>query len=193
MAVNRPVSYNKPRRRTALLEIRRLLVDEGLSHQEIQLRLNLPARTYFTYLDLLFKEEQTAICGNHYTYQRLLNETLLLSQRYLRHARMLTEIAQDKNVDAEFRIQAHLEASELERAAHDITYLSPAYLAAHKLLPESERLMNHPSLRMSKTHTFTQNQTEHEKETEKLMMRNAIEYRTQNVKLAEEQKQQQSA
>jgi hypothetical protein len=97
-----------------------LIVEEGLSHQEIQLRLNIPARTDFNWLDLLFKTEQEAIEGNNYTYQRLWNETLILQQRYLRRARKLTEFADDKNVDAEFRIKAHELAVELERAAHDI-------------------------------------------------------------------------
>ena len=41
LGVNRPISYNKPSKRQALLGIRRLIVDEGLSHNEIQLRLNL--------------------------------------------------------------------------------------------------------------------------------------------------------
>jgi hypothetical protein len=40
--------YNKPSRRQALLEIRRLIVDEGLSHQEIQLRLDLAPATFAT-------------------------------------------------------------------------------------------------------------------------------------------------
>lgn len=149
MAANRPVSYNKPSRRQALLEIRRLIVEEGLSHNEIQLRLNIPARTYFNWLDLLFKEEQQAIQGNHYTYQRLLDETLILGQRYLHRARKLTEIADDKNIGAEQRIEAHKYASELERAAHDITYLSPSYLRAQGLLPAPKSGFD-PALRLSR-------------------------------------------
>src|SRR5215212_10769745 len=105
---HRPKTYNKPTRRQALLEIRRLIVEEGLSHNEIQLRLNIPSTTYCRYLDMLFQTEQEAIEGNNYTYQRLLNETLILNQRYLRRARKLTEIGDDKNVDAEARIEAHL-------------------------------------------------------------------------------------
>ena len=126
MEVNRPISYNKPNRRQALLEIRRLIVDEGLSHNEIQLRLNLSPSTYFRYLDVLFEAEQTAIQGDNYTYQRLLNETLILNQRYLRRARKLTDIGDDKTVDAEQRIEAHRYAAQLERAVHDISYMAPS-------------------------------------------------------------------
>jgi hypothetical protein len=93
-------------------------VEEGLSHNEIQLRLNLSPSTYFRYLDILFKAEQEAISGNAYTYQRLLNETLILNQRYLRRAKKLTAtIGDNENVNAEQRIEAHKFAAQLERAA----------------------------------------------------------------------------
>src|ERR671919_270434 len=128
-----------PRRREALLDIRRLIVEEGLSHNEIQLRLNLSPSTYFRYLDILFKAEQEAISGNHYTYQRLLNETLILNQRYLRRAKKLTAtIGDNENVDAEQRIEAHKFAAQLERAAHDMTYFAPSYLKVQGLLPPPE-------------------------------------------------------
>jgi hypothetical protein len=128
-----------PRRREALLDIRRLIVDEGLSHNEIQLRLNLSPSTYFRYLDILFKAEQEAISGNAYTYQRLLNETLILNQRYLRRARKLTAtIGDNENVDAEQRIEAYKFAAQLERAAHDMTYFAPSYLKVQGLLPPPE-------------------------------------------------------
>lgn len=116
MAANRPISYNKPNRRQALFEIRRLIIEEGLSHQEIQLRLSIPARTYFNWLDLLFKAEQEAIEGNNYTYQRLLNETLILNQRYLRRARKLTEIADDEKIQ-----EAKNEIEAAERKIAELT------------------------------------------------------------------------
>jgi hypothetical protein len=102
------------------------------------LRLNLSPSTYFRYLDLLFKAEQSAISGNHYTYQRLLNETLILNQRYLRRARKLTAIGDNENVDAEQRIEAHKFAAQLERAVHDMSYFAPSYLKVQGLLPPPE-------------------------------------------------------
>ncbi|MDQ3967247.1 MAG: hypothetical protein M3275_02490 [Thermoproteota archaeon] len=141
-----------PRRREALLDIRRLIVDEGLSHNEIQLQLNLSPSTYFRYLDILFKAEQEAISGNAYTYQRLLNETLILNQRYLRRAKKLTTtIGDNENVDAEQRIEAHRMAAQLERAAHDMTYFAPSYLKVQGLLPppEPKKENNFPTLALS--------------------------------------------
>jgi hypothetical protein len=153
LGVNRPVCYNKPNRRQALLEIRRLIVDEGLSHNEIQLRLNLSPSTYFRYLDILFKAEQEAISGNNYTYQRLLNETLILNQRYLHRARKLTEIGDDEKVDVEQRIEAHKFAAQLERAVHDMSYIGPSYLRVQGLLPNPKDGSSHPALAMSQIDT----------------------------------------
>ena len=181
MGVNRPLAYNKPNRRQALLEIRRMIVEEGLSHNEIQLRLNLPSTTYFRYLDLLFKEEQEAITGNNYTYQRLLNESLILNQRYLRRARMLTSIAEDKNVDAEQRIAAHEMAAHLERAVHDMTYYSPSYLRTQGLLPHLPPASNcDMSLPMS--HVGKKSDKDEEMyEYEKQVFEAAGDYRRQNI------------
>jgi hypothetical protein len=127
--------YHKPARNRALLEIRRLLVDHGYSHQQIMIELNLPPTTYFRYLNLLFEAEQQAIAGNNRTYETLLTETLLLQQRYLAVANRLTAIGDDKNLPAGDRIEAHIQASYLMRACHDFSYLAPSFLARQKLIP----------------------------------------------------------
>jgi len=181
----RPKSYNKPRKRQALLEIRRLIVEEGLSHNEIQLRLNLPPATYFRYLDMLFRTEQEAIQGNNYTYQRLLDETLILYQRYLRRARKLTQIADDEKVDAEQRIAAHNAAAEYERAAHDMTYIAPSYLRAQGLLPEPEK--NYPALSMSRVNMAKDSEEEDPSEKERIKL--SGEYRRQNIMQHKQQQQ----
>lgn len=148
---HRHFSYNKPNRRQALLEIRRLIVDDGLSHNEIQFRLNLSPSTYFRYLDTLFKAEQEAISGNNYTYQRLLNETLILNQRYLRRARKLTAVGDDEKINPTQRIELPRFAAQLERAFHDMSYIGPSYLRVQGLLPEPKD--SHPSLIMSQIDT----------------------------------------
>jgi hypothetical protein len=184
----RPKSYNKPRKRQALLEIRRLIVEEGLSHNEIQLRLNLPPATYFRYLDMLFRTEQEAIEGNNYTYQRLLNETLILNQRYLRRARRLEKLADDTSIDGETRRQAELDAAELERAVHDMTYTAPSYLRAQGLLPEPKK--HYPTLAMSRINKADEKCEEKDpSEVERIKL--AGEFRRQNI-IQQQQQQQQS-
>ena len=82
---------------------------------------------------------QKRLSGNAYTYQRLLNETLILNQRYLHRAKKLTAtIGDNENVNAEQRIEAHKFAAQLERAAHDMTYFAPSYLKIQGLLPPPE-------------------------------------------------------
>jgi hypothetical protein len=180
LRVKRPNShhYNKPSRRQALLAIRHLIVEEGLSHNEIQLRLNIPAATYFRYLDMLFEAEQAAIEGNNYTAQRLVNESMILYQRYIEGARIFKEIAMDKTVDAEQRIAALDKALDYQRAAHDITYYSPSYLRVQGLtLPEPKK--NYPALSMSR-----QNWDEKFEETdpsEEARIKLAGEVRRQNI------------
>jgi hypothetical protein len=186
LVVKQPLtlSYNMPRRRQALLEIRRLIVDEGLSHSEIQLRLNLSPSTYFRYLDILFKAEQEAISGNNYTYQRLLNETLILTQRYLRRARKLTEIGDDEKVDAEQRIEAHKFAAELERASHDMSYMAPSYLGSQGLLPDPKT--GHPALTMS---AIDADDFEEQDPSERERMEAAGEYRRRQQQLQQHQQE----
>ena len=178
--------YNMPRRREALLDIRRLIVDEGLSHNEIQLQLNLSPYTYFRYLDLLFKAEQEAISGNAYTYQRLLNETLILNQRYLRRAKKLTAtIGDNENVDAEQRIEAHKFAAQLERAAHDMTYFAPSYLKVQRLLPppEPKKGNDFPALGLSAI------EDEEKDPLERQRMKDVGEYRRRQRRLQHHQQQ----
>ena len=179
-----------PRRREALLEIRHFIVDEGLSHNEIQLRLSLSPSTYFRYLDRLFKAEQEAISGNAYTYQRLLNETLILNQRYLRRAKKLTAtIGDNENVDAEQRIEAHKFATELERAAHDMTYFAPSYLKVQGLLPppEPKKENEFPALALSAI------EADEEKDpSERQRMKDVGEYRRRQQRRLQHHQQQES-
>ena len=149
-------------------------MEEGLSHNEIQLRLNLSSSTYFRYLDLLFKAEHEAIVGNNYTYQRLLCESLIFNQRYLRRARKLTAIGDDKTVDPEQRIEAHKLAAELERAVHDMSYMAPSYVRKQGLLPEPKTI--YPALTMSRIEDEEQDPSEGER------MEVAGEFRRQHQK-----------
>jgi hypothetical protein len=176
-----------PRRREALFDIRRLIVDEGLSHNEIQLRLNLSPSTYFRYLDILFKAEQETISGNNYTYQRLLNETLILNQRYLRRAKKLTAIGEDENVNAEQRIEAHKFAAQLERAAHDMTYFAPSYLKVQGLLPppEPKKGNDFPALGLSAV------EDEERDPLEKQRMKDVGEYRRRRQRRLQHQQKEQ--
>ena len=134
--------YNIESRRDALVAIRHLLIENGMSHTEIQLRLGIAPATYFRYLDMLFETEAKSIRGDYFTYQRLLDEVLILNQRFLRRARKLTEIGDDKNVDPEWRIEAHSQAAQLERAVCNMTFHGPSYLKTQGVLPELSSILD---------------------------------------------------
>jgi hypothetical protein len=128
----------------------------------------------------LFKAEQEVISGNAYTHQRLLNETLILNQRYLRRAKKLTAtIGDNENVDAEQRIEAHKFAAQLERAAHDMTYFAPSYLKVQRLLPppEPKKGNDFPALGLSAI------EDEEKDPLERQRMKDVGEYRRRRLQL----------
>ena len=57
-------------------------------------------------------------------------------------------MADDRTIDAEVRYKAEVQAAELERAVHDMTYMAPSYLARQGLLPGPKK--HDPSLRMTR-------------------------------------------
>jgi hypothetical protein len=127
-------SYNLPRRREALLEIQRLIVEEGLSHDEIQIKLNLPSSTYFRYLDILLRSER-AIVAKDITSKHLLNEILILRKKYLRRRNKVDKIADDGAVDAEAHIKAHHLGAELDKATLNLFFEAPTYLVNQRKIP----------------------------------------------------------
>ena len=177
--------YNKPARNKALLEIRRLLVDHGYSHSQIMAELNIPPTTYWRWINILFEAEQEAITGNNYTYQRLLSETLLLQERYLAVARKLQMIGDDKDVPAERRIEAYMQASNLIRSTHDIAYFAPSYLARQGLIPVSPN-GKEENLSFTRIHREYVNQDRDEYEHQRLQA--ASEYRQKKMITTTEQK-----
>jgi len=181
-------SYNKPTRRQALLAIRDMIVNQGLSHSEIQLRLNLKPATYFRWLDMLFKAEQEALEGSNYTWRYLLNESQILYQRYIQGAREFKQIANDPNVEPEVRIEALDKALDYQRAAHDLNYYSPSYLVIQGLILPSPK-KNYPALSMSRQHLDEKFEESDPSEKERIKL--AGEFRRQNI-IQQQQQQQQS-
>jgi hypothetical protein len=83
----------------------------------------------------------------------------------------------DEKVDAEQRIEAHKFAAELERAAHDMSYMAPSYLGSQGLLlPEPKTI--YPALAMSKIEG-----DEEQDPSERQRMEAAGEYRRRQQRL----------
>jgi hypothetical protein len=128
---------------------------------------------------MLFQAEQEAIEGNNYTAQRLVNETMILYQRYIQGAREFKKIANDPNVDAEQRINALDKALDYQRAAHDMTYYAPSYLLAQGLILPGPK-GHYPSLSMSRQHLDEKFEQTDPSEAERIRL--SGEYRRKNIK-----------
>jgi FixJ family two-component response regulator len=55
--------YKKPRRKIAKREIRRLIIDEGLTNRQISERINIPQRTVERYISELYKFDNQLLAG----------------------------------------------------------------------------------------------------------------------------------
>lgn len=89
-------------------------------------------------MDTLFESEREIIAKNVSEIE-LLNETIILREKYLRRSRKLEEdIINNKEVDADAKVKAHHLAAELDKAAHHLYYEAPSYLASRtRRLPSS--------------------------------------------------------
>ena len=77
--------------------------------------------TYFRYLDALFESDREIIARNTSEIE-ILNETIILREKYLRRSRKLEEkIINDTKVDPYAKIRAHHLAAELKKR-HDYCY-----------------------------------------------------------------------
>jgi hypothetical protein len=65
----------------------------------------------------------------------LLNETVVLHEKYLKRSRKVeTEIIDNKDTDMEAKIKAHHLCAELDKTAHYLLLESPTLLATKKIL-----------------------------------------------------------
>jgi hypothetical protein len=55
--------YKKPRREIAKREIRRLIIDEGLTNRQISERINIPQRTVERYISEVYKFDNQLLAG----------------------------------------------------------------------------------------------------------------------------------
>ncbi len=75
----------------------------------------------------------------------MLDETVILREKYLRHSRKLEQdIINNKDVDANAKVKAHHLAAELDKTAHHTYYEAPSYLASRRgKLPSSPLPSSH--------------------------------------------------
>ncbi len=121
---NRPSSYNIVRRREALKEIRRLLIEERLSYKEIQDRLNLPSTTFFRYLDVLFESDRDILL-RYVDDKEILNQVAILQEKFIHRAKQLEDLIKDPKVRAADKISAHNLGAELDTSVMKLAMETP--------------------------------------------------------------------
>lgn len=115
----RRVYYKKPKREIAKREIRRLLINEGLTNNQISERLNTPLRTIERYISEIYKHDNQLLQSLNTNVQDALTVTSIVKDRLDNHRQeILQNIARNPTASFTDRIRAwhlicELEASEL--------------------------------------------------------------------------------
>jgi hypothetical protein len=123
VAQNRPTKYYKPRKKAAMREIRRMII-EGNSHQEIQRQLDLPSRSYFRYVDECFAEDRQRLAQS-ITNDEILNQISIVEQRLTNMFKNMHDMATNENVEPQDRIAAERTAGEIAAAILRIRQEAP--------------------------------------------------------------------
>jgi hypothetical protein len=91
--------------------IRRLVV-EGIPYQEIWQGLGFAKKSFYRYLNAVFEHDRS-IMSQRIADEEVLNQTVILRDRFNKMFRELEEMANDPSVDAMARVKARHLAAEL--------------------------------------------------------------------------------
>jgi hypothetical protein len=140
LAVKRGAHYNKPLREEAKRQIRRLLVDEGLSYHAIMEKLQLPQRTFHRYVSEIFDYDRRLI-ANTISDEEALNQMVLCEQRLLRQRQQILDgIANNTAADYKARVEAHHLAGEIAAVVMKLYGEAPSLLAQRHSFPVTPSL-----------------------------------------------------
>ena len=105
---------NEPKREKAEREIRRLLVDEGLTKRQIVEHLHIPPRTVDRYLHEIYSDDNQLLISPSIE-ELALRTTVLIEQLSQQRQLVLTDIIKNSDVDPADKIEAHHLAAEIAR------------------------------------------------------------------------------
>jgi AraC-like DNA-binding protein len=148
---------NKPKRTQAIQEIRRLLIVEGYTYDEVMQQLNLAPRTFYRYLSAVFADDRRLIAEN-ISDEEALNQMAICRDRLLKQRRdILEQIANSPDADFKARIAAHHLAGENAAVALKVYTEGPGILASRHQFPRTSLVDNNGTtglrLKLSKTTT----------------------------------------
>ena len=118
--------YKKPKRDVAKREIRRLIIDEGLTNKQISEQLHIPQRTVERYISQLYEHDNELLAGLN-SDEEMLRAHNICKERMTHYRQEITEnIARNKNAPFKDQLAAWHLICELEAA--DLRLLNNAVL-----------------------------------------------------------------
>jgi hypothetical protein len=126
--------YHKPKR-----EIRRLIIEEGLTNRQISERTNIPQRTVERYVSELYKYDNQLLAGlNDNAEEEALTAWNICKERMAHYRQeILTSIARNPNAPFKDRMAAWHIICELEAAELRLRDSAPEMVARRSALPKT--------------------------------------------------------
>ena len=135
--------YKKPKREIAKREIRRLIIEEGLTNRQISERINIPQRTVERYISELYKFDNQLLAGmNDNAIEEALTAWSICKERMAHHRQEILEnIARNPNAPFKDRMAAWHIICELEAADLRLLDCAPEMVARRSALPKTSSLI----------------------------------------------------
>jgi hypothetical protein len=131
---------NIPRREWAKREIHGLIVNEGLTNREVCAHLNLPKRTFDRYLHEIYHDDNLVLVSP--SIDDVMTAANIFKDRLTKQRRdILDGIANNPEIDASTRVEAHHLAAEIEHAIFKLSYETPVAVARKLNLDNAGQLV----------------------------------------------------
>lgn len=134
--------YHKPRRDIAQKEIRRLIVEEGLSNRQISERINIPLKTVERYVKDLYARDNEMLKGLSGEEERLTSWNIARDRLESHKQEILTNVARNPKAPFKDQLKAWNLICELEAADLRVLDETLAMLVRSSALPVKRVLMS---------------------------------------------------
>jgi hypothetical protein len=135
--------YHKPKRNIAKREIRRLIIEEGLTNRQISERINIPQRTVERFISELYMYDNQLLAGlNDNAEEEALTAWSICKERMAHYRQeILANIARNPNAPFKDRMAAWHIICELEAAELRLRDSAPEMVARRSALPKTSHLL----------------------------------------------------
>src|SRR5215213_3374605 len=108
--------YEKPKRDIAKREIRRLIIDQGLTNRQISEQLDIPQRTVERYIGQLYQHDNELLAGLNSDKEMLITQNICRERMTHYRQEIIENIARNKDAPFKDRLAAWHLICELEAA-----------------------------------------------------------------------------